>query len=182
MELKRQFPHLPLICDPSHIAGLRSLIGSISQKALDLNFDGLIIEVHPMPDKALSDAKQQITPETFQEVRENLHVRRASSDDELFQSHLEELRSKINIIDHDIIDALSARRKVVEEIGLYKKENDVMVFQLERWNEIMRTRPDWAKAAGLEPELVEKIYKQIHEDSLKAQIQILNEEIHGQPS
>ena len=77
---------------------------------------------------------------------------------------------------------LAARRKVVEEIGLYKKENDVMVFQLERWNEIMRTRPDWAKSVGLEPELVEKIYKQIHEDSLKAQIRILNEEIHEQPS
>ncbi len=130
LELKRQFPQLPLICDPSHIAGLRSLIGSISQKALDLDYDGLIVEVHPNPDKALSDAKQQITPERFLEIRESLQGRRASSDDAEFQSHLEELRSKINIIDHDIIDALAARRKVVEEIGLYKKENDVMEHNL----------------------------------------------------
>ena len=102
---------LPLICDPSHIAGLRSLIGSISQKALDLDYNGLIIEVHPNPDKALSDAKQQITPDTLMEIRENLHVRRASSDDAEFQSHLEELRSKINIIDHDIIDASCSPKK-----------------------------------------------------------------------
>lgn len=180
LELKRQFPTLPLICDPSHIAGLRSMIGSVSQKALDLNYDGLIIEVHPNPDKALSDAQQQITPETFSEMKKSLHVRHQSSDDELFKSKLEQLRNKINIIDHDIIDALSARRKVVEEIGLFKKENDVMVFQLERWNEIMRTRPDWGKAVGLDAELVERIYKQIHEDSLKAQIQILNKELNGQ--
>jgi chorismate mutase len=158
------------------------MIGSVSQKALDLNYDGLIIEVHPTPDKALSDAKQQITPDAYKDLKETLHVRHQSSDNELFKSKLEQLRNKINIIDHDIIDALSARRKVVEEIGMYKKENDVMVFQLERWNEIMRTRPNWAKSVGLDTELVEKIYKQIHEDSLKAQIQILNKELNGQTS
>ncbi len=182
VELKRHFPELPLICDPSHIGGRRDQIAPLSQKALDLNYDGLMIEVHPNPDKALSDAAQQITPDTFAHIRSNLHVRRATSDNEFFRSKLEELRERINSIDHDLVDTLAARHKAIEEIGIYKKENDVMVFQLERWNEIMRTRPEWATAQGLDRELIEEIYKLIHADSLKVQTRILNEETNDSAS
>ncbi|MCA6074170.1 bifunctional 3-deoxy-7-phosphoheptulonate synthase/chorismate mutase type II [Fulvivirga sedimenti] len=182
VELKRHFPELPLICDPSHIGGRRDQIAPLSQKALDLNYDGLMIEVHPNPDKALSDAAQQVTPEAFAQIRQNLHVRRATSDNELFRSKLEELRERINSIDHDLVDTLAARQKAIEEIGIYKKENDVMVFQLERWNEIMRTRPEWASAQGLDRELIEEIYKLIHADSLKVQTRILNEETNDSAS
>lgn len=176
VELKRHFPEIPLICDPSHIGGRRDQILPISQRALDMNYDGLMIEVHPNPDKALSDSAQQVTPESFSHIRSQLHVRHRSSDNELFRTRLEELREKIDSIDHDLISALSARQKAIEEIGFYKKENDVLVFQLERWNEIIQTRPEWAAMAGLDRELIEEIYKLIHADSLKVQTRILNEQ------
>ncbi|MEJ2004351.1 MAG: bifunctional 3-deoxy-7-phosphoheptulonate synthase/chorismate mutase type II [Cyclobacteriaceae bacterium] len=182
LELKRNFPDIPLICDPSHIGGSRNQIAPISQRALDMNFDGLMIEVHPNPDKALSDAKQQIDPAKFEEIRNNLHLRHSSSDDELFRTRLEELREKIDSIDQDLISVLAARLKVIEEIGFYKKENDVHVFQLKRWNEIMLSRPEWATKLDLDPELIEEIYKLIHADSLKVQTRILNEETDGAPS
>ncbi len=182
LELKRNFPEIPLICDPSHIGGTRNQIAPISQRALDMNYDGLMIEVHPNPDKALSDAKQQVTPERFGEIKKDLHLRHSSSDNELFRSRLEELREKIDSIDHDLITTLSARHKVIEEIGFYKKENDVHVFQLKRWNEIMLTRPEWASKLDLDPEMIEEIYKLIHADSLKVQTRILNEETRNQPT
>jgi chorismate mutase len=182
LELKRNFPDIILLCDPSHIGGTRDQIPIISQRALDMNYDGLMIEVHPNPDKALSDAKQQVTPESFKEIKENLHLRHSSSDNEVFRSRLEELREKIDSIDHDLLSILAARLEAIEEIGFYKKENDVHVFQLKRWNEIMLTRPEWASKLGLDPELIEEIYKLIHADSLKVQTRILNEETDEQPS
>jgi len=182
LELKRHFPDIPLLCDPSHIGGVREQIAPISQRALDMNYDGLMIEVHPNPDKALSDARQQVTPDQFIQIKENLHLRHSSSEDELFRSRLESLREKIDSIDHDLISTLAARLKVIEEIGFYKKENDVHVFQLKRWNEIMLTRPEWAAKLNIDRELIEEIYKLIHADSLKVQTRILNEETNDQPT
>ncbi len=175
IELKRNFPEIPMICDPSHIGGDRSMIHGISQKALDLNYAGLMVEVHPDPDNAWSDAKQQITPQALKEMRENLTVRTSRIQDLSLLSKLEKLREKINGIDQDFIETLASRKKVIEEIGQHKKDNNITIFQLERWKEIIETRPLWAEKAGVSGELVEEIYKLIHAESIKVQTKILNE-------
>ncbi len=177
IELKRNFPEIPMICDPSHIGGERSMIPSICQKALDLNYEGLMIEVHPDPDNAWSDAKQQITPESLLELRNKLTVRSSRIQDRKLLSKLEELRERINSIDHDLIETLATRKKVIEEIGRHKKENNITIFQLNRWKEIVETRPEWAKKENVSPELVEEIYKLIHAESIKVQTKILNEDM-----
>jgi len=174
IELKRHMPDIELICDPSHIGGDRSMILDISQKALDMGYDGLMIETHITPDDALSDAKQQITPAQLKEVIDHLQVRKNTSDNIQFRSKLEELREKIDSIDHDLIETLSSRMKIIQLIGEYKRDNNVTIFQLERWNEIIKTRPEWAKSLDLTPEYIEEIYKIIHEESLKSQTDILN--------
>lgn len=172
IELKRLHPELPLIADPSHIAGSRDLIGHISQKALDLNYDGLIVEVHPNPDKALSDAQQQITPESLDRLIQMLQVRSTTSNNAIFISKLEELRDKIDHVDREVIDMIRQRMELVDEIGQYKKENNVAIFQLERWNEIMKSRGDWAANASLRREFIEDLYKTIHEESIRQQTNI----------
>ena len=174
IELKANMPHLPLICDPSHIGGSRNMIYDICQKALDMGYDGLMIETHPDPDNALSDAQQQITPNELRAVIDQLIIRQTTSDDILFKNKLEELRNKIDSVDHDLIETLSIRMKLIEEIGEYKKENNVTIFQLERWNEIIKTRPEWAKDLDLDKEFVADIYKTIHAESLRKQTEILN--------
>ncbi|UII34846.1 bifunctional 3-deoxy-7-phosphoheptulonate synthase/chorismate mutase type II [Fulvivirga ulvae] len=176
VELKASIPHIPLICDPSHIGGSRSMIYDISQKALDMGYDGLMIETHPDPDNALSDSKQQITPEQLKDIKHKLRIRQTTSDNVLFKTKLEELRNKIDSVDHDLIETLSIRMKLIEQIGEYKKENNVTIFQLERWNEIIKTRPQWAEALDLRKEFIEEIYKQIHSESLRNQTEILNKQ------
>jgi len=174
IELRRHMPEMELICDPSHIGGSRSMIFDISQKALDMGYDGLMIESHIDPDNALSDAKQQITPYKLKEIIDSLTIRRHTSDDLHFKTKLEELRDKIDSIDHDLIETLSSRMKIIQLIGEYKRDNNVTIFQLERWKEIIRTRPQWAKSLDLTPEYIEELYKIIHEESLKTQTEILN--------
>ncbi|HNP20322.1 MAG TPA: bifunctional 3-deoxy-7-phosphoheptulonate synthase/chorismate mutase type II [Fulvivirga sp.] len=174
IDLKRTFPDIPMIGDPSHIGGTRDLIESISQKALDLNYDGLMIEVHPDPDKAWSDAKQQITPARLKELLEVLQIRSATSDNVLFISKLEQLRNKIDESDHELIDVIRNRMDIVEEIGLYKKENNVAILQLDRWNEIIKSRGMWGKEVNLNSEFIEDIYKLIHAESIKKQTTISN--------
>lgn len=180
IELKRNFPELPMICDPSHIGGERTMIHGISQKALDLNYAGLMVEVHPDPDNAWSDAKQQITPDALLEMRNKLTVRTSRIQDLTLLSKLEELRERINGIDHDFIETLATRKKVIEEIGQYKKENNITIFQLDRWKEIIETRPEWANKAGLSGDLVEEIYKLIHAESIKVQTNILNDGLNDE--
>ncbi len=175
IEFKRAMPELPMVCDPSHIAGNRSLIEPVSQKALDLNYDGLMIEVHPNPDKALSDAKQQITPDTLGELLNSLKVKTATTDDALFLSKLEQLRSNIDEIDQELIQIIRARMDVVDEIGLHKKETDVTILQLDRWSEIMNSRGKWATDVNLRREFIEEIFKSIHTESIKEQTIISNQ-------
>ena len=170
--LKSHLPEIPLICDPSHIGGARNLIFEISQKALDLDYDGLMIETHIEPDKALSDAKQQITPAALEELLGQLLLRAATSSDALFISRLDELRANIDQIDRGLIEALANRMKVVAEIGEYKKENDVTILQLERWNEIIATRPNWGKFFELREDFVSELYKLIHDESILQQTEI----------
>lgn len=174
LELKIRHPELPMIADPSHIAGNRQLIFEVSQKALDLGYDGLMIETHPDPDRALSDAQQQITPQALKEGLANLRVAGRSSNNAIFLNRLEHLRERIDQMDQELINTLSARMKLVEKIGDYKKENNVTVFQLERWNEIMKTRPEWGQHANLATEFILELYRVIHDESIRIQSEILN--------
>ena len=174
IELKQHAPDLPLLCDPSHIAGDRSMIYEITQKALDLNYDGVMIETHPDPENALSDAKQQVTPEHLAQILQKLTVRKDTCEDDLFTNKLDELRNKIDSIDHDLVENMVNRMKVVEEIGKYKKDNDVTILQMERWKRILTSRKAWAKSLELNPEFIEDLYKVIHTESIRKQTDIFN--------
>ncbi len=174
LELKRQFPHLPLLCDPSHIGGSRDLIYDISQRALDLNFDGLIVESHIDPDKAWSDAAQQVTPEVFGNIMAELKVRKESSDNVEFTSQLEQLRGKINNLDKEFVELMGQRMALAEKIGEYKKENNVATYQVDRWTEIFNTRKEWAKKMGVNEDFVAEMFKLIHEESVRKQEEIIN--------
>ena len=175
IELKRNLPELPLICDPSHIAGERTMIREVAQKALDLNYDGLMIETHPTPEKALSDPKQQVTPAQLIEIIEKLTIRNDTCDNLSYASKLEELRNQVDSIDHDLVENLANRMKLIEEIGQYKNENDVTILQLERWKAILDSRKQWAKTLDMNMDFVEDIYKVIHAESIRKQTDIFND-------
>lgn len=176
IDLKSSFPSIPLICDPSHIAGNREMIFEISQKALDLGYDGLMIETHPDPANALSDADQQVDLHQLTEITHQLRFAKKHSNDALFISQLEQLREKIDHIDQELIEVLSIRRQLIEKIGDYKKENNVTVFQLERWKEIIDTRTNWGKERYLTPGFIHEIYKAIHDESIRIQTEIMGKE------
>ncbi|RYU77745.1 chorismate mutase [Hymenobacter persicinus] len=173
IELKTRFPHIPLICDPSHIGGRRDLLLPIAQKALDLDYDGLMIETHPDPDHALSDAEQQVTPVRLGEILDELKYRRRSSDDANYLNKAEELRQKMDVADHEILEALARRMALVEELAGYKKENDVKILQLDRWNEIFASRQQWAGKLNVNEKFVAELYKLIHLESIRKQTEIM---------
>lgn len=181
LSLKSQFPDMPLLADPSHIAGSRVLIREVSQKALDLGYDGLMIETHPDPDNALSDVQQQITPQTLKEILSELRIREHSSSNALFVNKLETLREKIDELDQELIDTLAERMKVINQIGEYKKENNVTVFQLERFQEIIRTRPEWGQKQQLTPEFITELFTIVHDESIRLQTEIVNKEFLPKP-
>lgn len=176
IELKARFQGLPVIVDPSHIGGSRELIFPLSQKALDLGYDGLMVETHPNPDEALSDAEQQVTPEALKDILARLQVRKTNYDDAELVNRAEELRLQIDAADHDIIAALARRMALVEQIGEYKKQNNVQVLQLERWKEIFRSRAEWGAESGINPDFVAELYKLIHVESIRKQTKILDGE------
>lgn len=173
IELRRIAPQIPIICDPSHIGGKRDLIFEISQKALDLNFDGLMIETHITPEKAWSDADQQITPARLDEILSELKVRKDTSSDKDFNDHLDDLRKKIDNLDRELIEVLAARMAIVEKIGEYKRENNVTTYQVKRWDDIMKNRAELATKMNLTPEYIIEIYKIIHEESIRKQTEIM---------
>jgi chorismate mutase len=174
IELKSMCHDLPIICDPSHIAGNAEYIEEISQKALDLNMDGLIIETHYNPLVALSDMNQQVTPEQLGEILNNLVYRNISSEDADFASILETLRNKIDSIDQQMLELLTQRMNVVEEIGKYKSENQVTILQLRRWEKIMSTRIKLGKKLGLSEDFVKKILQIVHKESIQRQTEVMN--------
>ncbi|MFC2125480.1 chorismate mutase [Bacteroidota bacterium] len=176
IDLKKTFPDIPLLCDPSHIAGDRNMIFDISQKAADLDFDGLMIEVHPDPDKAWSDAKQQVTPKQFTDILSRIKFRDPTSENKEFISHLEELREKIDHLDQELYEVLSERMKLVDQIGYFKRDNNVTVFQKNRWKEISESRGAWAKSLGLNVEFMDELFKMIHQASIRRQEVIMNRE------
>jgi chorismate mutase len=169
IELKRIFPSLPIISDPSHIGGRRDLIQTLSQRAFDLNMDGLMIEVHPDPDSALSDVKQQITPQKLEEVLDALIFKRDVSSNSNFQHLLHDLRTEIDEVDEELLHLLKKRIEIVEKIGLVKEENDVTVFQLDRWIEILNSRGALATKLGISEDFIIDVFKSIHKESIRLQ-------------
>lgn len=174
IELRRRYPNLKMICDVSHIVGNRALIQEVTQKAMDLGVDGLMIEVHQDPDHALSDAQQQITPRQLDEMLSQIKLKTVGSDDRVFLNQLDELRSQIDKIDEDIIQAIASRLHLTEEIGVYKRDNDVMVLQIERWNDILRTRGAVGEKLGLSSEFIHKLFQIIHSESIKIQTKVVD--------
>lgn len=176
IELKRRMPDLPVICDPSHICGRRDLLAKVSQKAMDLDFDGLMIESHITPDDAWSDAKQQITPEVYGDMMKNLVIRDDNLDILQDTSKLDYLRKEINFIDDELINILSSRMKIAMEIGKFKKENNITVFQKGRWNEILDKYVKRGTADGLSKEFVIKFITTVHDESINQQEKIMLED------
>lgn len=177
IELKTRFPNLEVIVDPSHIGGKRSLLRQISQKALDLGFDGLMIETHPDPDRAMSDPKQQIALEDFEGFLAQLETRQAHFKDSVAINQLEQLRKLIDEIDHNLLENLKHRLKVVEQIGEYKADHGVTVFQLERWRQIIQDRMDYAADQDVDHELVHAVWNEIHKASIRLQTDIANRKL-----
>ena len=174
IELKRQIPEMPMICDPSHIAGKREMVAEISQKALDLNYDGLIIETHRDPENAWSDARQQITPAFLGEMISTLKVRKSTSEDIDYITHLEDLRTQIDHADREMLEAIAMRMNLVGQIGAVKKESNVAAFQLDRWNEVFKTRTEWAKGLQINEKFVTELFNLIHVESIKKQTEVMD--------
>lgn len=174
IDLQREFPDLPLILDPSHIAGNRENIFDLSQTALDLNYDGLMIETHFDPDKAWSDAKQQITPATLVQHMKDLKIRKEASQSEEFLDKLRNLRAQIDLIDSELLDLLARRMQVADEIGLVKKEQNVAILQNERWNDILAKMIREGGEQGLSDEFIQRIFKAIHQESINHQKKVLS--------
>lgn len=170
IELRRRLPELPIFCDPSHIGGKRELIASISQQAMDLNFDGLIIESHCDPENAWSDASQQITPDILDYILNLLVIRKETQTTE----NLNELRQQIDECDNSIIEILAKRMRVAREIGTYKKEHNMTILQTGRYNEILDKRGTQGEQCGMDSEFIKKVFEAIHEESVRQQMEIIN--------
>lgn len=171
--LRERLPDLPIICDPSHITGRRDLLLEVSQKAMDLNFDGLMIETHPNPDKAWSDASQQVTPEGLKSIIDNLILRskEISSSD---LSVLEELRHKIANVDDRLFDLLSARMSMSEEVGIFKREHNITILQQEHWTRVIASRLNKSDDYKLSERFVRQIMDAMHQESIRHQTKVMN--------
>ena len=174
IEFQNKFPDLPLINDPSHITGKRDMIFEVSQTALDLNFDGLMIETHFDPEKAWSDAAQQVTPDTLKQIMEDLKVRKQTNTEEEYQKNLNNLRAQITVTDNQLVELLGKRMKVADQIGGLKKEKNVAVLQSKRWNEILGNMILEGETKGLSEEFVLKMFKAIHQESINHQEKVIN--------
>ena len=170
IELRRRLPELPIFCDPSHIGGKRELIASLSQQAMDLGFDGLIVESHCNPDAAWSDAAQQIAPDVLDYILNLLVIRKDTHTTE----SLNELRKQIDECDNDLIQLLAKRMRVCREIGTYKKEHGVNILQTGRYNEILDKRGAQGVLCGMDQDFIKKVFEAIHEESVRQQMEIIN--------
>jgi chorismate mutase len=174
IQLKTMFPDLPLINDPSHICGNRELIPYISQKAFDMDMQGLIVESHIDPSVAWTDAKQQLTPDALSQLIDNITLRKPDSDNPVFEDKLAQLRKDIDKLDDNIIKILGDRMKIVEQIGNYKRDNKVTILQVNRWEEIIEKRGNLAKALKLDADFTVKLLELIHTESIRKQNEIMN--------
>ncbi|AIZ62716.1 cytochrome C4 [Hymenobacter sp. DG25B] len=176
IEMKRRHPEMPLLCDPSHICGRRDTLFAVAQQALNLGFDGNMIESHQNPDAAWSDAKQQITPEVLKDLIQDLVWRHETTNQREFLTALASLREQINQLDAEIIQLLGRRMGVAEKIGEYKKENDITILQTTRWNEVLERAQRQGTSVGLTPEFVEQYFAAVHLESINRQNAIMNRE------
>jgi chorismate mutase len=174
IEMKRRNPEMMMINDPSHICGRRDILLDVAQKAIDLDYDGLIIESHIDPDNAWSDAKQQITPEKLGEMIGSIRWRIEDVASEAYHAALEKLRQQINQLDDELMQILSQRMKVAEKIGLYKKENNITILQTSRWNEILDKATAKGDKLGLSKEFITKYFDAVHMESINHQNRIMN--------
>ena len=171
IELRRRIPNIPIFCDPSHIGGARELIAPLCQQAMDLGFDGLMVESHCTPDCAWSDAKQQVTPDVLDFILDKLVIRNISKTTE----SLEALRRKIDEIDNALIEQLAKRMRVSREIGKYKREHNMTVVQTGRYNEILDKRGAQGSLCGMDPEFIKEVFEHVHEESVRQQMEIINQ-------
>ncbi|MGX7667414.1 chorismate mutase [Flavobacterium pedocola] len=174
IELQSRFPDLPLICDPSHISGRRDMILEVSQQALDLNYDGLMIETHCDPDNAWSDAAQQVTPEALKRIFMDLRIRKITDEADDYNQKLGVLRTQIDEIDSKLLEILGKRMLIADKIGALKKEKNVAVLQNQRWNEILGKMVLEGEQKGLSEEFILKMFKAIHQESISHQEKIIN--------
>jgi chorismate mutase len=174
VDLQNRFPDLPLILDPSHIAGRRDIIFDLCQTALDLNYDGIMVETHHTPDKAWSDAEQQITPETLIQYTKDLRIRKEVGEATEFKNKINTLPTKIDVIDHQLIDILGKRMDVANDIGVLKREHNVAVLQSKRWNEILGKMILQGEEKQLSEEFILRVFKAIHQESINHQKKIIN--------
>lgn len=174
IDFKSNFPNVPMLIDPSHIAGNREKIAYLCQKALDLNYDGMMIETHPNPDKAWSDADQQITPEALIELMRSLRVRTSDVGKQASADTLHKLRTKIDIVDDELVALLGKRMKIAEEIGVWKKENNVSILQEERWRKVLERMLELGEINEMSETFMLRLYKAIHQESINHQNKIIN--------
>jgi len=177
IELKRRMPDLPMICDNSHICGNREDLAEIAQQALDLQYDGLMTEVHCCPDEAWSDAKQQVTPFRYSEIIQSLIVRRESTDDTVFSDNLEQIRHKIDEIDLEMLNLMARRMRLAEDIGRIKRKNNITILQTARWNEILERGFAQARERQLSEDFVEKFLNAVHQESIAHQKQVMDKNL-----
>ena len=173
IKLREEIRELPIICDPSHIAGDRKMIAEISQTAMDLNLNGLMVETHNNPDLAMSDAEQQITPKKLHQILSNLVLRKTKTNDDFLNIKLKEFRENIDVLDRKMVSILSDRKKIVEEIAFFKQENKITIFQLERWFEILKNRKKDAIDFQMEEQMIAEIFELIHKYSILTQTKIM---------
>jgi len=166
--LRAEMPEIPLLCDPSHISGNRTLIPSVAQKAMDLGMHGLMIESHTSPDEALSDAQQQLTPKDLGKLLEGLTIRDVSANPDQIDG-LEAMRLQMDSLDEQLIELLHGRMDLARSIGRFKSEHGMTILQLERWQEVLKTRSDWGKSLNLGPEFTAKLLEQLHKESIRVQ-------------
>lgn len=174
IEIKRRFKDMLMICDPSHITGKREYIQEVSQQAMDLGFDGLIVESHICPEIALSDAAQQVTPTALQEIVSKLIIREVDSENVKYKEGIDELRARIDQLDDELLDILANRMKVSERIGQYKKQNNITILQTGRWEKILEKVFSKGEQYGLDNEFIEKVFKAIHQASIDIQTGVMN--------
>jgi chorismate mutase len=177
IEMKRRYTEIPFLIDPSHICGNRHMLQEVTQNAIDLDYDGVIIESHIDPDNAWSDAAQQITPERLKELLDEIVWRKEAISSEELHERLEKLRQQINQLDDEILHLLSNRMKLAEQIGQYKKENNITILQTNRWNEVLDRACRKGEKLGLSREFITQYFDAIHLESIKHQDAIMNE--HG---
>ncbi len=174
IELKRRLPEIPLLCDPSHIAGKREYLQEILQRAADLDYNGWMIESHCCPARALSDAEQQVTPQELVVLLNNIVKRAVTSSDSIFSDTLKRLRTQIDFLDEQLLDLLTQRMRVVDAIGEQKKASGITILQTQRRNEMLKNVLEKGKQSGFSSEFIEELFELIHRESIDRQVKIMN--------